>query len=275
MYASLKDLEVERGFNVRNNAKPDEELIHSIKKNGVIRPIHVRWKSRKQDKFYLIDGHRRYNAAIAAELGSVPIVHHGHLDDKGALIISLTANDHQKRLSKKEQFEGFRRLKAEGLTPTQIADVMAVAKRTVEEALRIEAKGSKDLKDAAKKSVKEGGVHSRVAARAATLPKKEQKKVLPKVTGKTEKKAMEEVRKVEKKIGIKKPGPEPKAASAPKGKYQLAPDAAARCEMMERVIRKKLSYSPTHRVLNGQLMVLEVIKGKIGVADVYGWDDVK
>ena len=276
MYAALKDIEVERGFNVRGNTKPEPELVQSIKENGVIRPIHVRWKSRKQDKFFVIDGHRRYNAAVAAELGSVPIVQHGFIGAKEALIISLTSNDHQKKLSKKEQFEGFRRLKSEGVEIDKIAQVMAVNKRTVEEALRIQEKGSKELKDAATKSVTDGGVHSRVAARAAALPPKEQKKVLPKVVGKKEDEAMEELRKVEKKIGIKKPGPTPREVPPTvQTKYKLADDAPVRAEALEKIIRKKLRHAPSHKVLTGQLMVLEVLKGKMNVTDLYDWDSVK
>jgi ParB/RepB/Spo0J family partition protein len=278
MFAALKDVEIERGFNVRRASKPDDELIQSIKENGVIRPIHVRWKNRKKDKFYLIDGQRRYLASKSVGLGSIPIVQHGFIGDKEALIISLTSNDHQKKLSKKEQFEGFRRLKAEGLTANQISKVMAVAKRTVEEAFRIQNKGSKDLKAAAEKSVKKGGIHSRVAARASSLPKREQRKILPKVKGKKEKEAIQELRKVEKRIGIRKTGPKPKQTAVPKkstNRYKLAEDAAERCEKMETLIRKKLRHSPTHRVLSGQLLIIEVLKGKMNVTDVYGWDDVK
>ena len=275
MYAALKDMEVEKGFNVRRNAKPEPELVQSIQENGVILPIHVRWKNKKQDKFYIIDGHRRYAAALEAGLGSVPIVQHGFIGSKEALIISLTVGDHQKKLSKKEQYEGFRRLKAEGVAVDQIAKVMAVNKRTVEESLRVQATGSKELKAAAQKSVSKGGVHTRVAARAAALPPKEQKKVLPKVAGKTEGEAMAELRKVEKKIGIKKPGPTPKAVPPPaQTKYKLADDAAARAEALEKIFRKKLRHAPSHKVLTGQLMVIEILKGKMNVTDLYDWDKV-
>jgi ParB/RepB/Spo0J family partition protein len=280
-YASLKDIEVERGFNVRTNNKPEETLLASVKENGVIRPAHVRFKSKKKDKFYLIDGHRRYEAAKAAGLGSIPVVSHGNIDDKAALIISLSSNENQKKLSTKERFEGFRRLKKEGLSPAQIAKVMAVDKRTVEEAMRIESKGHKNLQKAAVKSTKDGGVHTRVAARASSLPKKEQQKLLPKVKGKTEKAGLDEIRKVEKRVGIKQPGRKPQATSSAKPKrisgteYKVADDMLERCEQMEHIIRKKLRYSKTHKVLNGQLLIIEVLKGKMAVTDLFGWDDVK
>lgn len=280
MYAALKDIEVERGFNVRSNTKPDPELVQSVKENGVIRPVHVRWKSRKKDKFYLIDGQRRYEAAGIAGLGSVPIVQHGSIGDKEALVISLSANENQKRLTRKEQYEGYRRLKAEGFTPVQIAKVMAVDRRTVDEALKIQEKGSKALKDAASKSVKQGGVPARVASRVAALPKTEQKKVLPKVKGKAKGEGLKEVRKAEKRIGITKPGPSAKALrdSVPKvgkSKFKFADDATERAAAMEKKLREKLRYSKDHRVLNGQMMVLEVLRGKMAVTDLFGWDGVK
>jgi len=206
-------------------------------------------------------------------------VNHGFIDDVEALIISLTTNENQKRLSIKERFEGYRRLKAAGLPNAKIAEVMAVDRRTVDEALRIQSKGSKALKKAAVKSTKEGGVATRVASRAASLPKIEQKKILPKVKGKPQKEAMLEVRKVEKRIGIKKPGPDAKAplTSVPKlgvSGYKVAEDVAERCEKIEKILKKKLRYSREHRVLNGQMMVIEVIKGKMDVTDLFEWDGI-
>jgi len=279
-HAAIQDIEVEKGFNVRKNAKPDEELISSVKANGVIHPVHVRWKDRKKTALYLIDGERRINAAMEAGLGAVPIVQHGFIGDKEAMIISLTANDNQKKLTRKEQLEGFRRLKRQGLTANQISEVMAVDKRTVAEALRVQEKGSKGMKKAAQKSVREGGVNPRVAARAANLPKKTQDKLVNKVKGKPLTQGLAEVRKAERKEGVKRPGRKattatPATKTSPQAKYQIAEDAAARCKEMEDVIRRKLRLVPTHKVLTAQLWIIEVIKGKMNPQDVFSWNHVK
>lgn len=288
-FARILDLVVKRGFNVRKNVKPSQEFIDSVKQNGIVHPIHVRWETRKKEKLQVIDGERRLVAAgkKGAELGSVPIVHHGFIDDKQATIISLTANDNQKKLTRKELQVGYQRLKNFGLDVADIARVMAVERRLVSEALKVDAKAEKSVKAAAKKSVREGGINPRVASRAAGLPKVEQRKLTPKLKGKPKSEGLAEVRKVEDKLGIKRRGRKAKDEQAPKqqpskapkvakvtGGYAIAKDAAARAQSMEKAIRKKLKFSPTHKVLNAQLMVLECIKGKMQPADLFGWENV-
>lgn len=280
LYAVIKGIEIEKGFNVRKNTKSDIDLTNSVKENGVMNPLHVRWKDRKQDCLYLIDGERRLHAAIEAGMGSVPIVQHGFITDKEATIISLTANDNQKKLTRREQLEGFRRLKRQGLTEKQISTVMAIDKRTVTEALRVEEKASRKMKQATTKTVREGGVNPRVAARASTLPKKVQDKLVTKVKGKPLSTGLSEVRKAEKRVGVKRPGR--KAEDTPVTRstkvgvgYRIADDAAQRCKVMEESIRKKLRHAPSHKILNGQLMVIEVFKGNLNPQDVFGWNHVK
>lgn len=276
LFAALKDIEIQKGFNVRGNAKPDEELLASIKENNVIRPIHVRWKSKKKEALYIIDGERRYNAAIANELGSVPIVHHGHLLNRDAVVISLTSNRSQKKLSKKEQFSGFRRLKVEGMSPSAISKIMAVDPRTVIEALKVQEKGSRELKQAAQKSVSKGGIDTRAAARAASLPKKTQQKIIPKLKGKSQQEAIRTVRQAENKAGLGKSRPGPKAKpTVGKVKQVLCADANERVISLEKAVRNKLRLSPTHRVLNGQLLILECLKGKMQPTDLFKWEDMK
>ena len=258
LHTALVNIEVEKGFNVRKNAKPDEDLVASVKANGVIHPIHVRWKDRKRSSLYLVDGERRFNAATQAKLGSVPIVQHGFIGDKEATVISLTANDNQKKLTAKERLEGYRRLKRQGLSTHQISVVMAIDKRTVSEAMRVQEKGSPKMKAAAKKGVREGGVNPRVAARAAGLPKKAQDKLVNKVKGKPLTQGLAEVRRAERKEGVTKPGRKATTADPPtkaaKARYQIAEDAASRCKAVEEAIRKKLRHAPAHKVLTGQLL---------------------
>lgn len=206
LFAPIGDIEIEEGFNIRRNAEPEQPLIDSVKASGVIHPIHVRYKGKMKSKLYLIDGERRLRAAKLAKLGSIPIVNHGLIDDREAFIISLTANDNQKKLTRSEQFAGFRRLKEEGLDADSIARVMAVDKRTVAEALVVLEKAAKAVKVAAQKGLREGGISPRVAARASHLPKKVQEKVAKTLVGASQKEGLEKVRAVEKKLGIVRPG---------------------------------------------------------------------
>jgi ParB/RepB/Spo0J family partition protein len=283
LFATLDSIDIQEGFNVRCNTIPGDELIASVKANGVIHPVHVRWSDKKKTRLNLIDGERRYQAALEAELGSIPIVQHGHLTDREAVIISLTANENQKRLTRKEQLDGFRRLKTEGLSPGQIANVMAVDARTVDEALRVEDKGARELKTASNKGSKKGGVAPRAAARAASLPKDEQKKLVKRMAGKSMDEQLEEVRRAEKRLGINKPGRKkadpksekpPKGPSMSKGSYHLATDFVARCEALEKELNKKLLHAPSHRVHTGQMMIIKCLKGQCEVTDVFGWKNV-
>jgi ParB/RepB/Spo0J family partition protein len=272
-----RDIEIDPTFNIRKNATPEKELVESIRQNGILNPVHVRSKNKKGDGVVLIDGHRRMNAAKEAGCTSIPAVNHGFLDDKSAYIIALTTNKDQKKLSQKEQFEGICRLNKLGASPEEISISMALEIRTVTEAIRVQEKAIPAIKKAVKKGVKEGGVNPRVAARAATLPKPAQEKLLPKIEGKPKEEAMVEVRKMEEKVGVaeSRTGPKPKSrVFAPKGPYKLADDALDRCQSMEKAIRAKLRHAPDHIVLNSQLMIIQCLKGEVHPADLFGWEYV-
>jgi len=275
-FAPTPLIKVEQGWNPRKRAQADDPLITSVTQHQVINPLHVRLKNKK-DVFYLIDGERRLDAAIKAGLGSVPVINHGVMSDKDALIIALQADEHQKKLTKKEKIGVFKRLRREGLTVEETAKVMGVDKRLVDEMAKVEENGSPALKKEVSKGPKKGGINSRVASRAAGLPKKVQEKIIPKLKGKSREEGIKTVQNEEKKIGIKRPGkqPEPRKIVASTGKYTIAPDAADRCQQMEKAIRAKLALvGGQNRVLNSQLLVLQCIKGQMAPQDLFGWDNV-
>lgn len=276
-FFNLGDIEIDPDFNVRKDATPEKELIESIRQNGVLNPVHVRAKNKKGEGVVLVDGHRRMNAAKEAQCSTVPAVNHGFIDDKTAYIVALTTNKDQKKLSQKEQFLGISRLNKLGATPEEISISMALDLRTVSEAIRVQEKAIPQIKKGVKKGVKEGGINPRVAARAATLPKPVQEKLLPKIEGKPKEEAMVEVRKMEDKLGLSesRTGPKPKArVFAPKGPYKLAENALERCQSMEKAIRAKLRHAPDHIVLNAQLMIIQCVKGEVHPADLFGWEYV-
>jgi ParB-like chromosome segregation protein Spo0J len=281
MFASIDGIDVEDGFNIRSNVTPERELVDSVKVNGVCHAVDVRWKHKKKERLSLIDGERRLAAAKEAGLGSIPIAHHGFMSDKEARVLSLVGNRNQKKWTRKELLKGFRELKKCGLSPGQISKVMVVDARTVDEALRVEAKGSKELKTASKKGSKKGGVAPRAAARASHLPKAEQKKLVKKMAGKPMEEQLEAVRKTEKRLGISRPGrkkatPKPAKPKGPKlpKNYRLADDFAARCEALEKELSRKLIHAPSHRVHTGQMMIIKCLKGQCEVTDVFGWKNV-
>jgi ParB/RepB/Spo0J family partition protein len=282
-FAPINGIQVQEGFNVRKNATPEAELVKSIKEAGVINPIHVRYKDRAKSSLLVIDGHRRLNAAKEAGLGSMPIINHGFPTDADAVIVSLTASEGQKKLTKKEKLEGYRRLNDLGLDKDEIALVMVVDVRTVSEALRVEKKGTTELKKAASKGPKGGGVSPRAAARVAALPKEKQNKLIKEMAGKPLDEQLEIVRAAEKKTGVKKPGrkaapktePAKQEVKTKRGGYRVADDILVRMQKLEEVLSKKLTHSPSHRVHTGQQLIIKCLKGAITVDEVFGFDKVK
>jgi ParB/RepB/Spo0J family partition protein len=264
-FVPVDRLESEPGFNVRKDKTADKELLQSIKALGVVRPLIGRYKDRKRDLITIVDGERRYNAAKTLGLGSVPIVVYSTLDDREALALSLTSNEHQKKLTRKEMGLGFRKLHHLGFEAEQIAEIMAVEPRLVSDALKVSTKAIPAVKAAVELGVREGGIDPRVGGRVAGLPKEAQKKLAPKLAGVSREEGLEAVRKVEKKIGISRPGPR---ADAPKGKT-FAPDAGERCSLFEHELDKMLNYSMDKKIYAREArMMLQSLQGKISVTDV-------
>lgn len=67
----------------------DDELVKSIKTQGVIEPLIVR---KQNNKFGIVAGSRRFNASFEAGLKEVPCIIRNELSDMDALIISLQEN---------------------------------------------------------------------------------------------------------------------------------------------------------------------------------------
>lgn len=264
--ASLEFIEIQLKFNVRRNTEPDEELIKSIEENGVLNPIHVRWKDEKEDILYIVDGERRYKAAKWAKWSEIPVVCRGHIDDRDALVVSLTTNEGQKPLKREERAEGFKRLRDEGLSEKEISDVMGCSERTVAETLRLVDKATGPIRRAAMgnggSKVRPGEeIPVRAASRAASLPANEQKKLATKMKGKNTEEALEEVRKVEEKLGIKTRGRKAKKGAKPKLNLKEM------LVVVERRLKAALRHSPNSRTVRAQLDIIQVLKGEKDITE--------
>ena len=86
-------------FSVEHN-KEMEELVESIKQNGVITPIVVRYKDN--DKYEIISGHRRTHAAGLAGLKKVPGVIK-EMTDEQAVIAMVDANKQRENIKPSEK----------------------------------------------------------------------------------------------------------------------------------------------------------------------------
>ena len=86
-----------------------EELTNSIRERGIIQPIIVRPSSDEQDKFEIIAGERRWQAAQYAGLHEVPVVVI-NVDNIKSLEFAIVENVQRKDLNPIEEAEGYKRL---------------------------------------------------------------------------------------------------------------------------------------------------------------------
>ena len=86
-----------------------EELTNSIRERGIIQPIIVRPSSDEEDKFEIIAGERRWQAAQYAGLHQVPVVVI-NADNLKSLEFAIVENVQRKDLNPIEEAEGYKRL---------------------------------------------------------------------------------------------------------------------------------------------------------------------
>jgi ParB-like partition proteins len=88
------------------NKEQMDELTNSIKERGIIQPIIVR---RQSDKYEIIAGERRWQAAQNAGLHEVPVVEI-EADDLKSLEFSIVENVQRDDLNSIEEANGYKRL---------------------------------------------------------------------------------------------------------------------------------------------------------------------
>ena len=86
-----------------------DELTNSIRERGIIQPIIVRKSSDNSDKFEIIVGERRWQAAQSAGLHEVPVVEI-EADNLKSLEFAIVENVQRSDLNPIEEAQGYRRL---------------------------------------------------------------------------------------------------------------------------------------------------------------------
>ena len=86
-----------------------EELTNSIKERGIIQPLIVRKSDEQDDKFELIAGERRWQAAQSAGLHEVPVVIL-EADNLKSLEFAIIENVQRKDLNPVEEAESYKNL---------------------------------------------------------------------------------------------------------------------------------------------------------------------
>lgn len=110
------------------------EMGESIREHGVLQPVLVR---PLPDGYELVAGERRWRAAAAAGLRTVPALVR-HLDDRGALEAALVENLQRENLNPVERARAYRRLQDEfRLTQEAVARRVGRSQPSVANTLRL------------------------------------------------------------------------------------------------------------------------------------------
>lgn len=102
--------------NIRRDLGDLTELANSLRAVGILQPLVVRPTPKG---YLLVDGHRRYEAAILAGLNAVPcIATRANADTETELMLAASMH---KALEPIEQADAFAALRKRGISPAQIA----------------------------------------------------------------------------------------------------------------------------------------------------------
>jgi len=105
-YIDLKSIHITPGHNPRQidlKTRTFQDLVESVKAQGVIVPVHVRITGGMAGPFELLAGERRYRAAQAAGLTTIPAINHGAIGDERAFEITFAENFAREDLTTLEQ----------------------------------------------------------------------------------------------------------------------------------------------------------------------------
>ncbi len=109
-------------------------LIASIKANGILQPVVVRWTG---DRYELIAGERRWRAAKQAGLTAIPAVLR-NVDGEKALELALVENIQREDLNPIEKAKAFANLmKNFGLTQERVAECVGMERPSVANIIRL------------------------------------------------------------------------------------------------------------------------------------------
>jgi ParB family chromosome partitioning protein len=123
-------------FQPRSAMDPERlaELQASIRASGIIQPILVR---RRGERYQIIAGERRWRAAQALGLESVPVTLR-QVRDEELLELALVENVQREELTALEEAQAFQRLQSElGLTQEEIARRVGRDRATIANTLRL------------------------------------------------------------------------------------------------------------------------------------------
>lgn len=158
--------------NPRHDAVADEELITSIREQGLIHDLVVAPHPDREGDFILIDGHRRFDGLTKAGHTYAPAKVRLDLVDEADQIAAMLATIRRQDLTPIEEAEGFDLLAELGWTVDQIAAATGRSATTVKARRKLTS-----LKPTFQEQVAAGQVTLEDAIALAGLPDAEQKQL--------------------------------------------------------------------------------------------------
>ena len=117
--------------------EPLARLAENMRTRGQLVPILVRWND-DQGKYVVIDGERRYRAALIAELPDLAVVLEASLDADTILETQLIANALREDVAPVEQAKAWDRLRqSQGLTYKELGDKLGYEFSTISKGLAL------------------------------------------------------------------------------------------------------------------------------------------
>jgi ParB family chromosome partitioning protein len=117
------------------NEEDLKELVASIKQNGVLQPVLLR--KTDNNRYELVYGHRRFEAAKRAGLTEIPAIFK-RLSDREVLEIAIIENIQREDLNPIEEANAYYKLNVEfNLTQEEIAERVGKARTTVTNKMRL------------------------------------------------------------------------------------------------------------------------------------------
>lgn len=114
-----------------------EELVASIRENGLLQPLVVRPSPDTPDRFELVAGERRLRAITSLRWEDVPVLIR-EVDDETLLVLALVENLQREALNPLEEAQGYQTLSEKfGMTQEEIARSVGKDRSTVANLLRL------------------------------------------------------------------------------------------------------------------------------------------
>lgn len=151
------------------------ELAQSIKNNGLLQPIVVRYDDEKKH-YEIIAGERRYRAMLMSGFTSVPVIV-SNIDDESSATLALIENIQRENLNTIDEAIAYRQLiRIQGITQSELAKRLGKSQSAIANKIRL-----LDLDPVVQDALKQKQITERHARALVGLEAVKQEDILEKI----------------------------------------------------------------------------------------------